>query len=233
VRPGSPTDARPMDVIDVAPGTPDAPMPACITPTFAVTTRDFKYSHPDFEHYVGSGATLGIVEPVLGSDDTPTYAPAGATAVTTGPAEFAQWYHDVANINVNLATTIPLHAVGSNLVFDNQQFFPIDGQGFGNEGAPHNFAFTTELHAAFYYRGGEAITFRGDDDVWVFVNGHLAIDLGGVHTSLEGSVDLGAKSADFGLSPGHVYHFDLFQAERHTTQSTFHLETSLDCFVAR
>ena len=61
-------------------------------------------------------------------------------------------------------------------------FWPLDGQLFGNTpGQTHNFQFTTELRYFFQYQGGETLTFRGDDDVFVHVNGRLAVDIGGIH----------------------------------------------------
>ena len=126
--------------------------------------------------------TPGIVQSTLGADGTPVYAPGGATICTTGPNEFAQWYHDVPNVNPKIPVTLSLKETTPGVfVYDNSAFFPIDNQGFGNEGFNHNFAFTTEIHTSFVYKGGESFTFRNDEDVWLFVDGKLAIDLGGLH----------------------------------------------------
>ena len=83
-----------------------------------------------------------------------------------------------------------------------------------------------------------------DDDVFVFVNKSLAVDLGGIHVVLDGSVTLDAsngtgkvcqnaavgcangQTVDFGLVPGSVYEIVVFQAERHTTQSNYTLTVS-------
>jgi fibro-slime domain-containing protein len=108
-------------------------------------------------------------------------------------------------------------------------WFPIDDgspyqTAFGNEGEPHNYSFTTELHTVFTYQGGETFSFSGDDDVFVFINGSLVIDLGGVHTREASSVQVDA----LGLTRGQTYPLDLFNAERHTDQSNFSFETSLN-----
>lgn len=202
--------------------------------TLQVTARDFSPStHPDFEPVSDSDlAYPGLVQPTLGPDGKPVYAHAGATPHTAGPAQFAQWYRDTPGVNQTFAVTLPLtEASPGRFVFDSSAFFPLDGLGFGAEGNPHNFHFTTEIHTTFIYNGGEVFTFNGDDDLWLFINGRLAIDLGGLHPALPGAVDLDASRAALGLTPGQRYPMDIFHAERHTDASNFHVETTIPCFV--
>ncbi len=200
------------------------------------TLRDFKgYAeaggHPDFEHFIGT--VPGLVKDALGVDGKPDYASAGATTVTTSKAAFDQWYRDTPGVNLTIPLSLTLIDLGGGQMgYDSSSFFPLDGQGFGNTpGEAHNFHFTTEIHASFVYKGGEVFTFRGDDDVWVFINGRLALDLGGVHSALEGTVDFNAKAAQLGLATGGTYSFDVFHAERHTNESNFRMQTSIQCFT--
>ena len=90
----------------------------------------------------------------------------------------------------------------------------------------HDFHFTTEVKYWFVFEAAKAasLAFTGDDDVWVFVNGKLALDLGGMHPPASGSVVLDATSAStYGLSDGKVYAISIFHAERHTEGSSFRL----------
>ena len=195
-----------------------------------VTIRDFHASHPDFESYIGSDP--GIVEVDLGVDEKPVYAGQAGNPSTTGKDNFDQWYRDVPGVNMAISSALQLVETMPGIwVFDDQNFFPIDGQGFGNEGNAHNYHFTLELHTKFTYLGGEQFTFRGDDDVFVFMNGKLAIDLGGVHSPQMATIDLDAQAANLGLVVGNTYDLDLFFAERHTVLSSFRIETTIACFL--
>ena len=117
-------------------------------------------------------------------------------------------------------------------------------------GALRNFYFTSEIAYWFEYTEGmtASLSFIGDDDMWVFVNGRLAVDLGGLHVPVEGRFTLNAdgsiaqihgtdgtadanepatsRIADFGLVPGNVYEVKVFQAERKKTGSTYKLTLS-------
>ena len=190
--------------------------------------RDFNQSNPDFEGELG--VDPGIVASDLGADDKPVYA--GPTPTTSGQAAFDQWYRDVPGVNQTIPLSVPLTELSPGIfTFDDSAFFPIDDQGFGNEGHPHNYHFTYEIHAEFVYEGGEVFTFTGDDDLFTFINGKLAIDLGGVHGPLSASIDLDANAQELGIEIGNTYPLSFFFAERHTVESNFRIDTTISCFT--
>jgi fibro-slime domain-containing protein len=191
----------------------------------------------DFENEVGDDR--GLVQTDLGADLKPVYAHgSGSTATTHGQTQFDLWYRDTPGTNQPFPFDLTLTGDGGVQTFDDQEFFPLDGRGWNDEyvaddGNLHNFSFTFELHTTFGYHGGETFTFTGDDDVFVFINKKLVVDLGGVHSAESKSIQLDtlvtddASKTPVPLSAGTTYPFDIFYNERHTVASHFRMDTSI------
>jgi fibro-slime domain-containing protein len=219
------------------------------TPGLVETSLDTSSGKPVYSGNCGEGTSCSA-----------TTAECPYERQMTNDGSFADWYDtsdplspDRANIAVVDFLRLRKRMDGS-FVFDSADaidnpvpggFFPVDDKGWvaldletnsnvkvNNVDYPHNFGFTSETRYWFEYKGGELLSFSGDDDVWVFIGGKLAVDLGGLHPARTGSVTLSDSDTNadnkkddsrFGLVEGRVYEIALFHAERHTNASNFKL----------
>ncbi len=230
------------------------------------------YKHADFERDTVSNerGIVGTLLSVLGTDGKPVYAlneltgyNPNYTQTTHGKYWFDMWYNDTPNYNISKATKITLRReaddnYGTIYRFKNENYFPIDDQLFdaiqrgpyttGSQNyVYHNFHFTTEVHTTFNWDGTSEYfeLFGSDDDLFVYIAGHLIMDLGGVHDReyrrleirTDGDIQFykyesghwvdDGNPLELNLQPNEEHTFDLFFAERRTTESHLEFSTSI------
>jgi fibro-slime domain-containing protein len=162
----------------------------------------------------------GAIHDTLG-----TYNGSCPGAVTSA-STFDEWYRDIMGTNLSRVLPITLHRTNGVYEYLTDDFYPIDGQLLGNEGEEHNSFFTYTFSATFTYDkcAGQFFEFRGNDDAWVFIDRHMAIDLGGVATPERQYVALDRLP----LQDGQQYTLDFFYAHRRSANdSVFRMRTNI------
>ncbi|SET86314.1 fibro-slime domain-containing protein [Thalassotalea agarivorans] len=218
-----------------------------------ITYRDFRMTHPDFNSNGVSGVVTGLVEDMLVEVAPGVWMPNYAPDSVQGQIEtqdVTSWFYGDCNADTPEATCIGEYDsfITANRVDDiisidtGNTFFPLsdpdlvpESQWDPANGRNYNYFFTAQMHFDDLLYDPDLIpdeffTFSGDDDVWVYINGKLAIDLGGIHAKASQTIKLSELAAidgnPFQLEAGEVFSFDFFFAERHHVESNFAIQTS-------
>lgn len=124
---------------------------------------------------------------------------------------------------------------------DESGFYPLEDLGYEQPGlltatskvnnGAKNGSFTLRGESQFVYNKDSNLyfTFTGDDDVYMYINGVLALDLGGAHGRNSKTVNLNdLDPTKYGLKEGQVATFTFFYMERCSDASTFGIETNME-----
>ncbi len=196
--------------------------------------------NPAFLEY---GRIQETVKSKLGSNGKPEL-----NKQTSTNSELNSWYMPNPNAStckqrvIEVKDVLEFTHTGNGVYrFDNPLFFPLDGKGLnapggpegrlsGHDGAFHNFGFTMELSGTFVYKESEmknkVLNFASDDDLFIYVNKELVVDIGGIHHAEYNRTSLPFYSVveKLNLKDGQECTIHIFYAERHQTEASLTLE---------
>ncbi|MCQ2063010.1 MAG: fibro-slime domain-containing protein [Fibrobacter sp.] len=175
----------------------------------------------------GDCATAATLRSGLGNV---SYGAGTATSISTAAKQalgnVANWGAKNPNTGLPYIDSYPVSAgefdSGTNPdVYDNTTW---DTRIKGN----NNQMYCFESHANFVFRPGMMFYFRGDDDIWVFIDNVLAVDLGGTHLAAPAAVNLDKFTGENGaLVTGKSYDIDIFFCDRRTDMSNVRIKTNM------
>jgi fibro-slime domain-containing protein len=224
----------------------------CNTRKVSAICRDWKLNDTSFFNnpmgMAGQTGHKGMVQPVL---TTPDYKPKLTTDPSvnvTNAKQLGTWFNTITfpsgQKNDTCVDLVLTKSYDGKWTFDSDKlggFFPIDNFSNPNnikyldnletaKGKMHNFHFTMEMHMQFVYNEGQNLNFAfcGDDDVWIFINNRLAIDLGGLNNRAKDTLWLDKKKTQLQIADGQVYNMDIFFAERNPVGSNLLVQTNMD-----
>jgi fibro-slime domain-containing protein len=193
---------------------------SALASTVGVTYYTITSNNPDTGGTI-TGQVTGLVQSTLGPDVLPVQSAPNTFNDVNGVGELQWW-------TPHSSGATPLVTAGTSFVYSNPvtlpfnipaNFFP-NGPSGSNGGAV---GYTSAvLSASFVTPVGGHVTFTlgSDDDAWIFLNGQLVVDDGGVHAFAP------APTTITGLAPG-TNTVEVFFADRHVTQSGLYFDADV------
>jgi fibro-slime domain-containing protein len=222
-------------------------MPAwAADPYLALKVRYYDHDYGDFGGEFSSNAipgcakdvntiTRGMVQDSLYFDAAKGKKYPRSGAVDFCSSQLEKWFDPAASRSAACGTLF-FRNVGDTLrpvwKFDSKAFFPVDSISpqrtvtlpNGNVVA-NDFAYCMEINASLDYAGGETLKIGGDDDTWVYLDGRLAVDQGGVHFAKEETIALDTLPFLKGKQ-GRSLDLDVYYCSRQPATATFGMEAT-------